>query len=131
MEKVASHINEMQKIYEDYGTVFDQLVAEQSGPEKEVHTILELHLKAKYAVYFLFMISISSLCVVFQVTEISMGEFIIHSSALWQNPRPSLGRMRKDPVLTLFRKSGLIYCNFKNLAVYAVQYMFNIKESVH
>lgn len=46
MEKVASHINEMQKIYEDYGTVFDQLVAEQSGPEKEVHTILELLLKA-------------------------------------------------------------------------------------
>uniref|UniRef100_A0A8C1VXX0 TIAM Rac1 associated GEF 2b n=1 Tax=Cyprinus carpio TaxID=7962 RepID=A0A8C1VXX0_CYPCA len=71
MEKVASHINEMQKIYEDYGTVFDQLVAEQSGPEKEV-------------------------------TEISMGEFIIHSSALWQNPLPSLGRMRKDPELTLF-----------------------------
>ncbi|OBS72137.1 hypothetical protein A6R68_13284, partial [Neotoma lepida] len=35
MEKVASHINEMQKIYEDYGTVFDQLVAEQSGTEKE------------------------------------------------------------------------------------------------
>ncbi|XP_016093528.1 T-lymphoma invasion and metastasis-inducing protein 2-like [Sinocyclocheilus grahami] len=78
MEKVASHINEMQKIYEDYGTVFDQLVAEQSGPEKEV-------------------------------TEISMGEFIIHSSALWQNPLPSLGRMRKDPELTLFVfKSALI-----------------------
>uniref|UniRef100_A0A673J9X8 TIAM Rac1 associated GEF 2b n=1 Tax=Sinocyclocheilus rhinocerous TaxID=307959 RepID=A0A673J9X8_9TELE len=78
MEKVASHINEMQKIYEDYGTVFDQLVAEQSGPEKEV-------------------------------TEISMGEFIIHSSALWQNPLPSLGRMRKDPELTLFLfKSALI-----------------------
>ena len=36
MEKVASHINEMQKIYEDYGTVFDQLVAEQSSREKEV-----------------------------------------------------------------------------------------------
>nr|XP_009292814.1 T-lymphoma invasion and metastasis-inducing protein 2-like [Danio rerio]XP_021324269.1 T-lymphoma invasion and metastasis-inducing protein 2-like [Danio rerio] len=71
MEKVASHINEMQKIYEDYGTVFDQLVAEQSGPEKEV-------------------------------TEISMSEFIIHSTALWQNPLPSLGRMRKDPELTLF-----------------------------
>ncbi|KAF4099218.1 rho guanine nucleotide exchange factor TIAM2 isoform X3 [Onychostoma macrolepis] len=77
MEKVASHINEMQKIYEDYGTVFDQLVAEQSGPEKEV-------------------------------TEISMGEFIIHSSALWQNPRPSLGRMRKDPELTLFLFKGAL-----------------------
>uniref|UniRef100_A0A8C1UFP8 TIAM Rac1 associated GEF 2b n=1 Tax=Cyprinus carpio TaxID=7962 RepID=A0A8C1UFP8_CYPCA len=78
MEMVASHINEMQKIYEDYGTVFDQLVAEQNGPEKEV-------------------------------TEISMGEFIIHSSAFWQNPLPSLGRMRKDPELTLFLfKSALI-----------------------
>lgn len=36
MEKVASHINEMQKIYEDYGSVFDLLVTEQTGPEKEV-----------------------------------------------------------------------------------------------
>ncbi|KAJ8366536.1 hypothetical protein AAFF_G00350770, partial [Aldrovandia affinis] len=71
MEKVASHINEMQKIYEDYGTVFDQLVAEQSGVEKEV-------------------------------TEISMGEFLLHSSVVWLNPFPSLGRMRKCPVLTVF-----------------------------
>ncbi|XP_066532797.1 rho guanine nucleotide exchange factor TIAM2 [Hoplias malabaricus] len=71
MEKVATHINEMQKIYEDYGTVFDQLVAEQGNTEKEV-------------------------------TEISMGEFIVHSSALWLNPMPSMGRMRKDPELTLF-----------------------------
>ncbi|CAL9686338.1 unnamed protein product [Knipowitschia caucasica] len=71
MEKVASHINEMQKIYEDYGAVFDQLVAEQSGHDKEV-------------------------------TEISMGEFLVHSSAVWLNPRPSLGRMRKDPEMTVF-----------------------------
>ncbi|KAL2081987.1 hypothetical protein ACEWY4_021805 [Coilia grayii] len=81
MEKVASHINEMQKIYEDYGTVFDQLVAEQSSREKEV-------------------------------TEISMGEFLLHSSGLWLNPHPSLGRMRKDPELTLFlfkRAAILVY----------------------
>uniref|UniRef100_A0A8C7TBZ4 TIAM Rac1 associated GEF 2 n=1 Tax=Oncorhynchus mykiss TaxID=8022 RepID=A0A8C7TBZ4_ONCMY len=71
MEKVASHINEMQKIYEDYGSVFDQLVAEQSGPEKEV-------------------------------TELSMGEFLMHSSVVWLNPHVSLGRMRKDPDLTVF-----------------------------
>lgn len=38
MEKVASHINEMQKIYEDYGSVFDQLVSEQIGHDKEVRT---------------------------------------------------------------------------------------------
>ncbi|KAF3703238.1 T-lymphoma invasion and metastasis-inducing protein 2 [Channa argus] len=36
MEKVASHINEMQKIYEDYGSVFDQLAAEQSEADKQV-----------------------------------------------------------------------------------------------
>lgn len=71
MEKVASHINEMQKIYEDYGAVFDQLVAEQNGHDKEV-------------------------------TEISMGEFLMHSSAVWLNPHSSLGRMRKDPEMTVF-----------------------------
>uniref|UniRef100_A0A673I5C8 T-lymphoma invasion and metastasis-inducing protein 2-like n=1 Tax=Sinocyclocheilus rhinocerous TaxID=307959 RepID=A0A673I5C8_9TELE len=71
MAKVASHINEMQKLYEDYGAVFDQLVAEQSGTEKEV-------------------------------TEISMGQFLIHSSVIWLNPFPSLGRMKKDPDLNVF-----------------------------
>nr|XP_032627979.1 T-lymphoma invasion and metastasis-inducing protein 2 [Chelonoidis abingdonii] len=69
MEKVASHINEMQKIYEDYGTVFDQLVADQSGTEKEV-------------------------------TELSMGELLMHSAVSWLNPFPSLGKARKDLELT-------------------------------
>ncbi|KAM9261187.1 rho guanine nucleotide exchange factor TIAM2 isoform 6-T10 [Cariama cristata] len=71
MEKVASHINEMQKIYEDYGTVFDQLVADQSGTEKEV-------------------------------TELSMGELLMHSAVSWLNPFPSLGKARKDLELTVF-----------------------------
>uniref|UniRef100_A0A8C8DDE6 TIAM Rac1 associated GEF 2a n=1 Tax=Oryzias sinensis TaxID=183150 RepID=A0A8C8DDE6_9TELE len=71
MEKVASHINEMQKIYEDYGSVFDQLVAEQTGHDREI-------------------------------TEISMGEFLVHSSLVWLNPHPSLGRMRKEPEITVF-----------------------------
>ncbi|XP_061698908.1 rho guanine nucleotide exchange factor TIAM2 isoform X2 [Syngnathoides biaculeatus] len=71
MEKVASHINEMQKIYEDYGAVFDQLVTEQASHDREV-------------------------------TEISMGEFLLHSTAVWLNPHPSLGRMRKDPEITVF-----------------------------
>uniref|UniRef100_A0A8D0H856 TIAM Rac1 associated GEF 2 n=1 Tax=Sphenodon punctatus TaxID=8508 RepID=A0A8D0H856_SPHPU len=71
MEKVASHINEMQKIYEDYGTVFDQLVADQSGTEKEV-------------------------------TELSMGELLMHSTVSWLNPFQSLGKARKDLELTVF-----------------------------
>src|SRR3712207_37456 len=38
MNKVASHINEMQKIHEEFGAVFDQLIAEQTGEKKEVRT---------------------------------------------------------------------------------------------
>lgn len=37
-----------------------------------------------------------------KVTEISMGEFLTHSTAVWLNPHPSLGRVRKDPEMTVF-----------------------------
>lgn len=43
MEKVASHINEMQKIHEEFGAVFDQLIAEQTGEKKEVRSVVEPH----------------------------------------------------------------------------------------
>ncbi|MEQ2282935.1 hypothetical protein AMECASPLE_005954, partial [Ameca splendens] len=36
MNKVASHINEMQKLHEEYGAVFDQLINEQTADNKEV-----------------------------------------------------------------------------------------------
>uniref|UniRef100_A0A8C4RAI9 Uncharacterized protein n=1 Tax=Eptatretus burgeri TaxID=7764 RepID=A0A8C4RAI9_EPTBU len=36
MSGVASHINEMQKIYDEFGVVFDRLVEEQPGPQREV-----------------------------------------------------------------------------------------------
>ncbi|KAM9728951.1 rho guanine nucleotide exchange factor TIAM1 isoform 2-T2 [Menidia menidia] len=36
MNKVASHINEMQKLHEQYGAVFDQLINEQTADKKEV-----------------------------------------------------------------------------------------------
>lgn len=36
MNKVASHINEMQKIHEEFGAVFDLLITEQSGEKKVV-----------------------------------------------------------------------------------------------
>lgn len=31
-----------------------------------------------------------------------MGEFLAHSTAVWLNPHPSLGRLRKDPEMTVF-----------------------------
>lgn len=39
MNKVASHINEMQKIHEEYGAVFDQLINEQTADKKQVKMI--------------------------------------------------------------------------------------------
>ncbi|XP_075887764.1 rho guanine nucleotide exchange factor TIAM1-like isoform X2 [Nelusetta ayraudi] len=36
MNKVASHINEMQKLHEEYGAVFDLLISEQTADKKEV-----------------------------------------------------------------------------------------------
>lgn len=36
MNKVASHINEMQKLHEEYGAVFDLLINEQTADKKEV-----------------------------------------------------------------------------------------------
>ncbi|KAM4545415.1 rho guanine nucleotide exchange factor TIAM1 isoform 3-T3 [Odontesthes bonariensis] len=36
MNKVASHINDMQKLHEEYGAVFDQLINEQTADKKEV-----------------------------------------------------------------------------------------------
>lgn len=35
-----------------------------------------------------------------------MGEFLMHSSVVWLNPHPSLGRMRKEPEMTVFGESG-------------------------
>lgn len=34
-----------------------------------------------------------------------MGEFLVHSSVVWLNPHPSLGRMRKEPEITVFGES--------------------------
>lgn len=58
-----------------------------------------------------------------QVTEISMGEFLMHSSVVWLNPHPSLGRMRKDPEMTVFGETAtpllpplLLHCG--NMYIY-------------
>lgn len=40
MNKVASHINEMQKLHEEYGAVFDQLINEQTAEKKEVRMMI-------------------------------------------------------------------------------------------
>uniref|UniRef100_H3C9Z7 TIAM Rac1 associated GEF 2b n=1 Tax=Tetraodon nigroviridis TaxID=99883 RepID=H3C9Z7_TETNG len=39
MEAVAAHVNQMQQICEDFGAVFEQLAAEQTGPHRQVTQI--------------------------------------------------------------------------------------------
>lgn len=38
MEAVAAHVNQMQQICEDFGAVFEQLAAEQTGPHRQVQS---------------------------------------------------------------------------------------------
>lgn len=44
----------------------------------------------------------SSLVFMIQVTELSMGELLMHSAVSWLNPFLSLGKARKDLELTVF-----------------------------
>ncbi|XP_061596621.1 rho guanine nucleotide exchange factor TIAM1 [Cololabis saira] len=71
MNKVASHINEMQKLHEEFGAVFDQLINEQTGSKKEV-------------------------------SDLSMGDLLLHSTVTWVNPPPSLLKNKKEPELAAF-----------------------------
>ena len=48
MNKVASHINEMQKLHEEYGAVFDQLINEQTADKKEVNMIMSTLFKVSW-----------------------------------------------------------------------------------
>uniref|UniRef100_A0A8K9WLD4 TIAM Rac1 associated GEF 1a n=1 Tax=Oncorhynchus mykiss TaxID=8022 RepID=A0A8K9WLD4_ONCMY len=71
MNKVASHINEMQKLHEEYGAVFDQLINETTADRKEV-------------------------------SDLSMGDLLLHSTLVWINPPASLVKGKKDPELATF-----------------------------
>lgn len=41
MEAVAEHINEMQKIYEEYGGIFDDLIKQYKDVNKKVRVTSE------------------------------------------------------------------------------------------
>lgn len=70
-----------------------------------------------------FLIHLLCVCSPSQVTEISMGEFLMHSSVVWLNPHPSLGRMRKEPEMTVFGESG--HCS-----IVTVAYLSKLKAKI-
>lgn len=103
MNKVASHINEMQKIHEEFGAVFDQLITEQSGEKKEVcrSNMPWFHIADKS------LNRIDNECCSFQVADLSMGDLLLHTSVTWLNPPASLGKWKKEPQLATFGMYGI------------------------
>lgn len=102
MNKVASHINEMQKLHEEYGAVFDQLIYEQAADKKEVMRIKPVSLKSSklflfFTIFFFFFYYFPS-----QVADLSMGDLLLHSAVAWINSPASLIKSKKDPDLAAF-----------------------------
>ena len=103
MNKVASHINDMQKIHEEFGAVFDQLITEQSGDKKEVSGpqdlsgLVELYGHRRW-------IRCGNVTAVHlsQVADLSMGDLLLHATVAWLNPPSSLGKWKKEPQLATF-----------------------------
>lgn len=110
MNKVASHINEMQKLHEEYGAVFDQLINEQTGDKKEASVITHflfsvIHCDCNVFSHRLnFNFTIFSYFCSSQVADLSMGDLLLHCTVVWINPPAFLVKSKKDPDLAAFGK---------------------------
>lgn len=51
MEKVAEHINEMQRIHEEYGAIFDHLFRQHQKSCKQVNQFLLLRISRSKTLY--------------------------------------------------------------------------------
>lgn len=124
MNKVASHINEMQKIHEEYGAVFDQLIGEQTTDKKEVRRLLtrltrfwsftshSIHNRFCYLIFCFYgqlgkyANKSDPSAVQHFMADLSMGELLLHATVSWINPPSVLLKGKKDPDLAAFGKSA-------------------------
>ncbi|XP_043394234.1 rho guanine nucleotide exchange factor TIAM1 isoform X8 [Chelonia mydas] len=104
MNKVASHINEMQKIHEEYGAVFDQLIAEQTVEKKEVEPNYGRLVGLRYEMGIQQSRGEGGLQQQpgGMVADLSMGDLLLHNTVIWLNPPASLGKWKKEPELAAF-----------------------------
>ncbi|ESO93240.1 hypothetical protein LOTGIDRAFT_232689 [Lottia gigantea] len=88
MEAVAEHINEMQKIYEEYGSIFDDL----STTFKQVHPHK-------------------------QPVDLSVGELQMYGTVEWCNMAEYLGKVKKstdfETIVFVFRTAVVFLCREK------------------
>ncbi len=91
MSEVAGHINEMMRVHEQFGDIFDELVAEQYHVKKEL--------------------------VGTKVADLAMDDLVLHNTAIWLNSQDDLGKVKrgKEPevIIFVFRPAVVIICKEK------------------
>ena len=118
MERVAEHINEMQRIHEEYGAIFDHLFRQHQKASKSVsiHLLnLEAHKKKNYMVYFTmnYIMRISFVCNL-QEVDLSPGDLLYYGGVEWLNISDFLGKIKKGLELHamcfVFRTAVVFLC---------------------
>ena len=84
MEKVAEHINEMQRIHEEYGAIFDHLFRQHQKSSKQVSRLrarkyFNLHLQIYFS----------------QPIDLSPGDLLYYGGVEWLNISDFLGKIKK------------------------------------
>ncbi|XP_070568887.1 rho guanine nucleotide exchange factor TIAM1-like isoform X3 [Ptychodera flava] len=91
MEKVAEHINDMMKIHEEFGEIFDSLIQDQ------------YYLKREYGGD--------------KVPDLAMDDMVMYGTATWLNSMEDLGKVKKgmEPQITVFvfRLAVVVLCKEK------------------
>ena len=80
MEKVAEHINEMQRIHEEYGAIFDHLFRQHQKSSKQVQLLIVLYLMEQ--------------CIL-QPIDLSPGDLLYYGGVEWLNISDFLGKIKK------------------------------------
>ena len=83
MEKVAEHINEMQRIHEEYGAIFDHLFRQHQKSSKQVSNANISFSEQILQIYFL------------QPIDLSPGDLLYYGGVEWLNISDFLGKIKK------------------------------------
>ena len=83
MEKVAEHINEMQRIHEEYGAIFDHLFRQHQKSSKQVVLLLIESVVFLMEQYIL------------QPIDLSPGDLLYYGGVEWLNISDFLGKIKK------------------------------------
>lgn len=105
MEKVAEHINEMQRIHEEYGAIFDHLFRQHQKSCKQVSLSLIFpffHLSPRRYVFlqaisetYLPPLLILNSILLFQPIDLSPGDLLYYGGVEWLNISDFLGKIKK------------------------------------